>query len=90
MHGGPIATLLDTAAACIVHAQLPADAGYTTLDLQVRYLKAITLETGPLRSIGRIISLGRRVATSEATLLDAQDRKLAHATSTCLIIPPPG
>src|SRR3712207_3630893 len=39
VHGGYAATLLDSAMGCAVHTTLPPGAAYTTLDLQVRYVR---------------------------------------------------
>jgi uncharacterized protein (TIGR00369 family) len=85
MHGGVISMLLDTAAACAVHTTLPAGQGYTSLDLNVRFLKAITTESGLLRCVGTVLSRGRSTALGEAKLYDGADRLVAHATSTCMI-----
>lgn len=88
LHGGLAATLLDSATGCAVHTRLPAGTGYATLNLNVSYLRPITLETGPVRCIGTVSSIGRRVAVAEAELLDGRGRKLAQATSTCMILEP--
>jgi uncharacterized protein (TIGR00369 family) len=85
VHGGIIATLLDTAAGCTVHSTLPAGVGYTSLDLMTRFLKPVTVASGTLRCEGAIIARGRRTAAAEARLLDERGTLLAHATSTCLI-----
>ena len=92
VHGGVISTLLDTAAACAVHTTLPAGMGYTSLDLNSRFLRAVTVASGMLRCEGQVTSRGRQTALGEAHLYDERDRLLAHATSTCLLfpIPPPG
>ncbi|MFG1887764.1 PaaI family thioesterase [Micromonospora sp. NPDC049051] len=87
VHGGVIATLLDTAAACAVHTTLPAGVGYTSLDLNVKYLRAVTVASGTLRCEGTVLQSGRRTALAEAKLLDAKSRLVAHATSTCLLFP---
>lgn len=87
LHGGLAATLLDTATGCAVHTRLPAGTGYATLNLNVSYLRPITLETGPVRCLGTVSSMGTRVAVAAAELLDGRERKLAQATSTCLIMP---
>ena len=42
---------------------------------------------GRIRCVGTVLTAGSRTATAEAKLLDARDRLLAHATSTCLIFP---
>ncbi|MEV6009778.1 PaaI family thioesterase [Streptomyces sp. NPDC051976] len=88
VHGGVLATLLDSAAGCAVQSTLELGTGYTTLDLSIKYLRAVTTETGKIRAIGTVRHRGRRTALAEAELYDADDRLLAHATSSCLIIPP--
>ena len=85
VHGGVIATLLDTAAGCTVHSTLPAGVGYTSLDLMTRFIKPVTIDSGLLRCEGGIISRGRRTAVAESHLYDGRGKLLAHATSTCLI-----
>ena len=87
VHGGYAATLLDSACGCAVHSRLDATQAYTTLDLKVSYLKAITSDTGRLRAEGRVISIGRRAAFAEATLTDESGRVYATATSTLLVFP---
>ena len=88
VHGGYAATLLDSACGCAVHSRLAAGQGYTTLELKVAYHKAITIETGLVRAVGTVISIGRRAAFAEARLTDLSGRLLASATSTLLVITP--
>lgn len=85
VHGGVISTLLDTAAACTVHSTLPAGVGYTSLDLNVKFLRPVTIASGRLTCTGSILQSGRRTALAEARLTDARGRLLAHATSSCLL-----
>lgn len=87
VHGGYAATLLDSACGCAVHSSLPADQGYTTLELKVSYHRALTETSGLVRAEGKLVSLGRRVGFSEARLVDAQGRLCTSATSTLLIFP---
>jgi uncharacterized protein (TIGR00369 family) len=90
VHGGVFATLLDSAAGCAVHTLLPAGTGYTSIDLTVKFLRPVTAATGRVRAVGTVLNSGRRTALAEARLLDAGDRLLAHATSSCMIMPLPG
>ncbi|MGJ5748874.1 uncharacterized protein (TIGR00369 family) [Streptomyces puniciscabiei] len=87
VHGGVYATLLDSAAGCAVQSVLPAGMGYTSLDLSVKFLRPITVDTGKVRAIGTVLSHGRRTALAQADLLDSEDRLLAHATSSCMLFP---
>lgn len=85
VHGGIISTLLDTAAGCSVHSTLAVGEAYTSLDLTVKFLRAVTVESGRLRCVGRVIQRGRRTALAEAQLFDGGGRLVAHATSSCMI-----
>jgi uncharacterized protein (TIGR00369 family) len=88
VHGGYAASLLDSACGCAVHSRLEAGQGFTTLELKIAYHKAITADTGPVRAVGVVVSMGRRAAFAEAQLTDAAGRLLASATSTLLVISP--
>ena len=68
-----------------IHTMLPSGSGYTTLEFKISFIKGMTDDTGPVRSEGRILSVGRRAATAEARITDAKGRLLAHATTTCLV-----
>ena len=85
VHGGYAAILLDSAMGLAVHTALPAGSGYTTLEFKVSFIRAMTADTGAVRTEGRTLSFGRRAATAEARILDAKGRLLAHATTTCLV-----
>jgi uncharacterized protein (TIGR00369 family) len=87
VHGGVIATLLDSATGCAVHSVLPAGTGYTSVDLATKYLRPVTIDTGRVTAEGTMISRGSRTALAEARLTDVDGRLLAHATSTCLLFP---
>jgi uncharacterized protein (TIGR00369 family) len=86
VHGGVAATLLDSAMGCAVHTTLPAGVGYSTLDISVRYLRAITSTSGWLRCEGTVISSGRRTATATGSITDGADRLVATGTTTCLLL----
>jgi uncharacterized protein (TIGR00369 family) len=86
VHGGVFATLLDSAAGCAVHTMLPAGVRYTSLDLSVKFLKAMTVDSGEVKCTGTVTHFGRRTALAEARLTDENDRLLATATSSCLIL----
>lgn len=87
VHGGWIATLLDSCMSCAVHTALPAGQAYSTLELKVNFVRAITGKTGPMRAEGRIIHMGGRIGTAEGKLTDAGGKLYAHGTVTCMIFP---
>lgn len=88
VHGGLAATLLDSALGCAVQTMLPAGSGYTTLELHVNLVRAITKDTGQLRAEAEIIHMGRTTATAQAKLVDSTGKLYAHGTTTCLIFRP--
>ena len=86
VHGGIIATLLDSALGCAVQTVLPDGAAYTTLSLEVKYLRPVAVDAGELLATGTIVHAGRRQATAEGRLTDESGRLLATATTTCLVL----
>ncbi|MCX6463416.1 MAG: PaaI family thioesterase [Pseudonocardiales bacterium] len=88
VHGGVFATLLDSAAGCAVHSTLPAGTAYTSLDLSVKFLRGLGVDSGPVRCEGLVVHLGGRTALAEARLTDGAGRLCAHATSSCLLFRP--
>ena len=87
VHGGVACTLLDSCMSCAIQTHFQAGTGYTTLEIKVNFVRAITQETGPVRAEGRSLYVGRRSGTAEGKLLDAKGTLLAHSTTTCLIFP---
>lgn len=85
VHGGIHATLLDSCVACAIQTTLDAGQGYTTIELKVNYIRALTDRVGPVRAEGRVIHVGKQVGTAEGRLVDADGKLYAHATTTCLI-----
>jgi len=86
MHGGIVATLVDTAMGCALSSLLPADTGFTTLELKTNFVRAITQATGRVYAEGTVVHSGGRVAMTEARVRDDSGALYAHATSTCLIL----
>lgn len=85
VHGGWMATLLDSACGCAVHSVLEPGQTYTTLELKTVFHRA--LKAGiPVRAEGRIVQAGRRAAFSEADLRGTDGTLYATATSTCLVM----
>jgi len=89
IHGGWIATLLDSALGCSIHTMLPAGRGYTTAELGVNYVKGLTPKVQRVRAEGKVIHCGRQLATAEARIVGADGTLYAHATTTCLVFDMP-
>ncbi|GAA2849361.1 PaaI family thioesterase [Streptosporangium fragile] len=88
VHGGYLATLLDSALGCAVMTELPPGKAYTTAQLGVNLVRPVFADTGPLRCEARTLHVGRTIATAEAQVVGEGDGKLyAHATTTCAVFP---
>ena len=85
VHGGWFATLLDSALGCAVHTTMPPGRGYTTAELGVNMVRAISIKVPRVRAIGQVIHAGRQLATAEARLVGPDGTLYAHATTTCLV-----
>ncbi len=87
VHGGIAATLLDSCMGCAVHTTLAAGVGYTTTDLQVRYIRGMSHSTGRVLAEGRVVHGGKRTATAEGRLFAQDDERLiAHGSTGCAIL----
>ena len=89
VHGGWIATLLDSCVGCAVHSTLPAGKAYTTAELKINYVRPVTMRVPLLRAIGSVIHVGGRMATADGRLVGADGKLYAHATTTCFIFDAP-
>ena len=88
VHGGVLATLIDTATFWAGYMRLPEDAGLVNVDLKLNYLKAVT--GGYLRAEGRCLRAGRQISYAEASVIDAGGELVAHGTSTLMALPGKG
>ena len=88
VHGGWAATLLDSAMGCAVHSTLPAGKAYTTVDLSISLVRAITERAGRVRCEANIIHAGSSIATAEGRIVGADGTLYAHGTTTCLVLSP--
>lgn len=86
VHGGIAATLLDSALGCAAQTVLADGLAYTTVSLELKYLRPIALDAGVVRAEGRVVHAGRRQITGEGTLTDEAGRALVTATTTCLVL----
>ncbi len=85
VHGGWYATLLDSALGCAVHTLMPAGRAYTTAELGVNIVRALSPKVQRVRAIGKVLHCGRQLATAEARLVGPDGTLYAHATTTCLV-----
>ena len=88
VHGGVLATLIDTATFWSVFMRLPQDAGLVNIDLKLNYLKPVS--NGTISATGACIRSGRTISYAEARVEDAAGELIAHGTSTLMALPGKG
>jgi uncharacterized protein (TIGR00369 family) len=86
VHAGLAMTLMDSAMGLAFVTTLEEPAAWTTLECKSNFTRALTVDSGVVRCTGSIVHRGRRVATTEARVEDAEGRLCAHGTSTILLI----
>jgi uncharacterized protein (TIGR00369 family) len=86
VHGGFAATLLDTALGFAVNSTMPAGRAYVTVELKVTLIRALHEAVGPIRCIATAVHLGHRIGTSEARIVDANDKLYAQGGATGMVI----
>jgi uncharacterized protein (TIGR00369 family) len=88
IHGGFAATLLDSAIGCAALAAAPHEKVATTMDLQIRYFRPLTMASGVIRAEGWMLNLGRTTATAEGRIVDGSGKVCMHGTSTLALLTP--
>lgn len=86
VHGGMLATVLDTVLTLCVVSRLPMGKSATTVQLNVNYVRPAMPDGGTLRAEGVALHVGTTIGTSEARLYDERGKMIAHATSTLAIV----
>ena len=87
VHGGWMATILDSSLACAVMTTLEKGEGYTTVEFKVNLIRPLSETTGEVFCEGLVVSRGQTIAVSEARLTDKAGKILAFGTETCSIFP---
>ena len=88
VHGGAVATLIDTATFWTGFSGIPEDSGLVNVDLKLNYLA--TARAGRLIAEGRTIRTGKTLLYAEATVKGEDGSLVAHGTSTLMALPGKG
>ena len=89
VHGGWFAALLDSALGCAVHSTLEVGRGYTTAELKLNIVRPLNDKVLLVRAEGKVIHLGRRMATADAHMTGPDGKLYAHASTTCFLFDTP-
>jgi uncharacterized protein (TIGR00369 family) len=86
VHGGMVATLLDTVLTLAIVSKLPDGKSCTTVQLNINYVRPLFPSGEPVRAEGVALHVGTTIGTSEARAYDHRGKMIAHATSTIAIM----
>lgn len=88
IHGGMLATFADVAAALALTHSVDNDTHIqVTTDMHIRFLRQP--KTGPLTARATLVHKGRLILSTECVVRDAEQRELARATATYMVVPLP-
>lgn len=85
MHGGAIATLIDTVVVPAIGTGLPKGALWSTIELHVQYHRPLLSDAV---AEGWIVRRGRSIAFTRAEVVDAEGRLIASGTATYMVKTP--
>ncbi|WP_407649404.1 PaaI family thioesterase [Brevibacillus composti] len=83
VHGGILATLIDSVMGSLVNRTLPPDQYAVTTELKTNYLRPGRGER--LRAEAGVLHRGRTLVVLEGSVYDDRDRLIAHGTGTFII-----
>ncbi len=85
VHGGYLATLVDSSLGSAVISTLPAGVGAGTVSLNINYVKKVEVETGKLIARAVVLHAGRTMLTAETKITDIHGKLYVHGSGTFLI-----
>ena len=83
LHGGAIASAIDTAAYWSAYGDLPEENGLVSIDLKVDFLAPVSAERVVVN--GQRIKSGKTICLAEAKMSDRNGKVLAHGTSKLMV-----
>lgn len=87
VHGGVLATLVDSALTCALVTRLAKGMACTTIDLQMRFFRPAHLSAERLTARAEVLNMGTTLGATAGEIRDAKGRLIVHATSSLAIAP---
>jgi uncharacterized protein (TIGR00369 family) len=87
VHGGVLATLLDSAMAAAALSTVAVGLGCSTVEMKVNYVRPVTVGVRAVRCEASVLHLGTTLATAEGKVLGDDGKLYAHGVATCAIFP---
>jgi uncharacterized protein (TIGR00369 family) len=84
LHGGILCDIADAAMGMAFASTLAPDESFTTVELKINFFRPVW--TAQLRAEGAVVQRGRTVGYVECTISDEENRVVAKAASTCMVL----
>jgi uncharacterized protein (TIGR00369 family) len=84
LHGGILCDIADAAMGMAFASTLAPEESFTTVELKINFFRPVW--AAQLRAEGRVVQRGRTVGYVECTICDEENRLVAKAASTCMVL----
>ena len=84
LHGGILCDIADAAMGIAFASTLAADESFTTIELRINFFRPVW--QARLKAEGTVVQRGRTVGYVECAITDEQNRLVAKAGCTCMVL----
>src|SRR5271163_1448704 len=84
LHGGILCDIADAAMGIAFAGTLAQEESFTTVELKINFFRPVWHAL--LKAEGTVVQRGRNVGYVECTITDEQERLVARAASTCMVL----
>jgi uncharacterized protein (TIGR00369 family) len=84
LHGGILCDIADAAMGMAFASTLAPEESFTTVELKINFFRPVW--QARLKSEGTVVQRGRTIGYVECTITDEENRLVAKAASTCMVL----
>jgi len=84
LHGGILCDIADAAKGMAFASTLAPEESFTTVELKINFFRPIW--QARLRAVGTVVQRGRTIGYVECNVTDEENRLVAKAASTCMVL----
>jgi uncharacterized protein (TIGR00369 family) len=84
LHGGILCDIADAAMGIAFASTLGSDESFTTVELKINFFRPVW--QAQLKAEGTVVSRGQTIGYVECTITDEENRLVAKAASTCMVL----
>jgi uncharacterized protein (TIGR00369 family) len=84
LHGGVLCDIADAAMGIAFASTLAPDESFTTVDLKINFFRPVW--QAQLKAEGTVVRRGQTIGYVECSITDEQNRLVAKAASTCMVL----